>query len=41
MYNVTKKNEGKLLHSKLNKLVTLIRKAADADKVDELVADID
>ena len=30
-----------LFNSKLNKLVTLVRKADKQDKVDEIVADID
>ena len=40
-YNITKQKEKMLFNSKLNKLVTLVRKEDKQEKVDELVAEID
>lgn len=34
MYNITKQKEKQLFHNKLNKLVTLVRKADKQDAVD-------
>ena len=41
MYNMTKQKEQVLFTGKLNKLVNLIRKADDDEKVDMLVYEID
>ena len=40
-FNITKQKEKMLFNSKLNKLVTLVRKEDKQEKVDELVAEID
>lgn len=41
MFNITKKKESLLFSSKMNKLVTLVRKATKESVIDELVQDID
>ena len=41
MYNITKTKEKTMFGNKLNKLVTLVRKATSEDKIDQLVYDID
>ena len=41
MFNITKQKEKMLFNSKLNKLVTLVRKEDKQEKVDEIVAEID
>ena len=40
-FNITKQKEKMLFNSKLNKLVTLVRKEDKQEKVDEIVAEID
>ena len=41
MYNISKKRESLLFSNKMNKLVSLVRKARKEDLVDELVYEID
>ena len=41
MYNISKKRESLLFSNKMNKLVSLVRKARKEDVVDELVYEID